>query len=46
MVNLYLFGYEDYLLVQSAGNGSDNGGGEGLDALVNGCLASVTASTY
>lgn len=46
MVNLYLSGYEDYLLVQSAGNGSDNGGGEGLEALVNGCLASVTASTY
>lgn len=46
MVNLYLSGYEDYLLVQSAGNGVDNGKGEGLDALVSSFFASVTASTY
>lgn len=45
MAALYFNGYEDYLLVQSAGNGIDNGG-RGVDALVNGYFAGVTSTVY
>lgn len=45
MAVLYFNGYEDYLLVQSAGNGIDNGG-RGVDALVNGYFAGVTSTVY
>ncbi len=45
MAALYFNGYEDYLLVQSAGNGIDNGG-SGVDALANGYFAGVTSTVY
>ena len=46
MMNLHLQGYDDYLLVQSAGNGVDNGKGPGLDTIVQGWFGSLTYSVY
>ena len=46
MVNLHVQGYDDYLLVQSAGNGIDNGEGVGLGAQQNGFFISLDGSYY
>lgn len=46
MINLHVQGYDDYLLVQAAGNGVNNGEGPGLEAIINGFFCSLTGGFY
>ncbi len=46
MTNLHIQGYDDYLLVQSAGNGANYGTKSGKTASINGFLASFTNDLF
>ena len=46
MLGLHYSGYDNYMIVQSAGNGYDNGGKEGYDSFDSGYFNTINAFTY